>query len=587
MPLRWPAPQVGLFGFGLAMGCGQVSTWSDPPLRRLTPTEYNHTIRDLFGFSIDEPWPDVEGFDDNDGQAAWPWRFPADIPIHGFEGIAEGQVASSYLIEQYQAAADHFSQFALAAPAFWTCEDRPACAEDSVVRFAHRAWRRPLTTNEQARITAFHQTAVAEQGVDDGTRLAVMGILQAPQFLYRVEDADSRDAFALASRLSYLLWDSMPDPELFEAAATGKLQTKAHVTKQVRRMLAHPKARTAIVAFHEQWLGIDEVYSNRAARQAYAPAYLPEIVGASQGGLANESVEEVWSSYLVGAQAAMVREAQLFLERTVFEGPGTLGTLLTDHHGYATRLRGLGDNDTFRLYGVTAGDALPLEVIHESLDDGNLTYDFTYVPVTFPVDQRSGVLTLGATLAARAHPVHPAPVLRGVFVLERLACENMGQPPDGAALEAPPDAVSASSTNRERLDAITNAAPCASCHDRINPLGYAFENYDSLGGWREVDNGSAVDASGVLRLTGEPEVPFNDAVELGRALARSDRVHDCYAEQWMRYAFGTDISSSDPTLLEVQHRFKNRHKGRVLDLIVDIATSDAFRKPPASGEGNP
>lgn len=577
--------------FALAAGCGGTGEPFDPPLRRLTPDEYNHTIRDLFGVAPDAAWPSLDGEPFADSGAPWPWRFPQDVAIHGFEGMADGQVASTYLIEQYQAAAEHFSRFALVAPAFWTCEDRTTCAEPSLLRFATRAWRRPLTDDETARLVGFHQARVASEGVDNGTRLAVMAILQSPQFLYRLEapvpagdgqGAVALDAFELASRLSYLLWDSMPDPELFEAAATGQLEGRAGVDKQVRRMIADPRARAAIVRFHKQWLGIDEVFANRASMQAYAPTYLSESVRLEGGGLANEEFEEVWSSFLIAAHRSMAREAELFLERTLFDGPGRLSDLLTDHHGYATQFN---DGDTFRLYGVTAADALPQKTVSESSDDGNLEYSFTYVPVTLPADQRSGVLTLGATLAARSHPVHPAPVLRGVFVLERLACENLGQPPDDAALQAPPDSVSADATNRERLEAITAVQPCSACHDRINPLGLAFENYDSLGGWRDQDHGQPVDASGVLRLTGEAEVPFDGAVELGRALASSDRVHDCYAQQWARYAFGTEVAATDPTLAELQFRFKNRHKGKVLELIVDIATSDAFRfRAARSGE---
>ncbi len=542
-----------VFALALALplqvgGCSP-STSGEVPLRRLTPTELQHTVRDLLGYAPGVDWTE-------------PVPLPPDVPIHGFEGMAEGQVASSYLVEQYAAAAAHFAPLALDAPAFWACDDR-SCSLDSVLRFAKRAYRRPLIPDEERRLREFHAANVARDGEDEGTVATVAGILQAPQFLYLME-RPALDDFAVAARLSYFLWDSMPDPQLFEAAAAGRLSRPGAVEREARRMLEDPRARQAVVHFHRQWLGIDEVFDNRASAAAYAPTWLPSL-----------AEEEVWSSALIGMQAAMVREADLFVERTVFESPGRLSDLLTDHHGHASRIQSIVPFDTYRLYGVTAADRLPRRAHVTVLDDDNLGYALSVEPVTLPADQRAGVLGLGAVLAGRAHPVHPAPVLRGVFVLERLLCENVGQPPDDAALQAPPDTLAADATNRERLEAVTSAPPCSGCHQRINPLGLAFEHYDSLGGWRDTDHGQPVDASGSIDL-GEGEVSFDGAVELASHLATSARAHDCYALHWTRYALGTDVPDGDPTLDELQRRFRTRHDGKVLELLVDLATSDAF-----------
>jgi hypothetical protein len=332
-----------------------------------------------------------------------------------------------------------------------------------------------------------------------------------------------------------------------------------------------------VVAFHSQWLGIGEVHSNRASMDAYLDHYLPDARSqAEEDGL--QDLEEVWSGSLIGMRRAMELEAELFVERTVFDGPGRLSDLLTDHHGYATTISGVENIDTFRVYGITEADVLPGERFVHSMDDGNLGFDLHVKPVTFPPDQRAGVLTLGAVLAARAHPVHPAPVLRGAFVLERIACEHIGQPPEGAEQLAPPDAIEVSSTNRERLEAVTSSGTCAECHVRINPLGFAFENYDSLGGWRDIDNGAAVDASGTLRLEHDGNQPFTDAVSLAKHLAGSDQVHDCYVRHWARFAYGHSGSPMvDPNLVAIQKRFRTEHDGRVRELLVDLATSLSFR----------
>lgn len=571
------------------------------PSHRLTPTEYNHTVRDLMGFGPDsEDSLSTFGVDEEDlhegvVSAPWPWRFPEEVAIHGFEGHEDGQVSSPYLTEQYQAAAVHFSALMLKAPAFWTCDPEAVegraladCARDSVVKLGHRAYRRPMTEGEQSRLVAFYDKSAKAHGTRDGARLAVQGILMAPQFLYRLQPKpsdgrkpDRLDDFALASRLSYFLWDSMPDPTLFEAAANGDLRKDKEVEAQVARMLADPRARQGVVRFHEQWLDIDSVYSVSASQDAYQQRYLPESLAdydADEALLEQEELEETWSAFLVGARAGMAEEARLFVEKSVFEGGGDLTTLLTDHHGYVTYVGGGEEygGSTARIYGVTEDDLLPGERYRQTLFDGNLDFELELVPATFPKDQRSGVLTLGAVLSGHAHPVHPAPVLRGVFVLERLGCETLGQPPDSAAGAAPADTVDAEATNRARLEAVTSPQECTGCHTRINPAGFAFENFDSMGGWRTEDNGQPVDASGTLILGGETLGRFNNAPELGRLLAKSDRVHDCYALNWMRYALGREVDSTDPHLQAVQQRFRDTN-GDVLDLITEIATSDQFR----------
>ena len=135
----------------LLTGC-KINDPGEAPLRRLTPTQYNNTISDLLGYS-EAAWGDIS---EDEEESAWPWQFPTDIEIHGFEGNAEGQVASAYLIEQYQAAASHFSGFVADSPAFWACDpdsgsesEQMQCAQSSMLRFATRAYRRPLTAEEQ------------------------------------------------------------------------------------------------------------------------------------------------------------------------------------------------------------------------------------------------------------------------------------------------------------------------------------------------------------------------------------------------------------------------------------------------------
>lgn len=577
---------------GPALPAGQA------PLRRLTPTEYNNTVRDLYGHRTALDWYTARELDDFEldelyeasGGPRWPQTLPPEIPVHGFEGFREGQVASPYLVERYQAVARTFGALVTEAPHFWTCAPEGLgdaalsdCARDSVVKLASRAYRRDLSDDERAALLAFHDANVAEQGVMDGVRLTTTGVLSSPQFLYVAEPDDGvTEHWALANRLSYFLYDSMPDPELFAAASQGELGTEAEVEAQVRRMLGDWRAREAVVHFHSQWLDLDGVYATRPDFETYMPIYLPELMDEREED--EQSFEELWSAALIGLRVGMVREAERFVEDTVFERDGTLGDLLTDHRGYVTEIAEY-DLSTADLYGVDDGDIGSGGVERLEFDDGNLGFEIAVRPANLPASQRSGVLTQGAVLTTLAHPVHPAPVLRGVFVLERLTCTELGQPPDDAEASAPPDSPDADATNRVRVEAATADPVCSGCHDRINPTGFAFEHYDSVGGWRDTDNGAPVDASGSLYLAGEGQLTFRDAVELGQGLAGSRLVHDCYALHWTRYAMGRELTADDQaSLTAIQDAFW-ASGGQVSELLVSIATSPLFRTqtPDAGG----
>lgn len=581
-------------------GCGALYDPGRAPLRRLTPTEYNRTVADLYGFDDADAWPVLESVDEEEelDDRVWPQSLPPDIAVHGFEGMLDGQVASPYLTERYQSAALVFARYATHAPYFWTCdpssaptsEAREACARASVEKLAARAWRRALTNDERTRLRASFAANTAAHPLDDAITLTVAGVLSAPQFLYHVEQATTRDDgrealadWSTASRLSYFLWDSMPDPDLFTAGNDRDLGTPEQVEAQARRMLQSPKAREAVVHFHRQWLELDRVHATRADLDTYAMRYAPEVYDLTDEEEVQDR-EEVWSGALLGMRAGMVKEAELFVERTIFDGEGTLSALLTDHHGYVTEV------ESYQGVQTTAAAYNPVE-IHDShvhrmeLDDGNLGFQLTLRPATFPADQRSGLLTLGAVLAGHAHPVHPAPVLRGKFVLEQLTCRQVGQPPEGAEGAAPPDTLDVQSTNRARTEAATSASACITCHSDINGAGFAFEHYDSMGGWRDVDNGEPVDGSGSISIPGEGSITFDGPVALGRKLAASRAVHDCYALNWTRYALGRDLTpSEDADLVEIQDTFWTSG-GNVQELLVAIARSDLFRTR-ASTEGH-
>ena len=565
-----------------------------PPLA-LTPTEYNNTIADLLGFPRDgEHWPPRPLLADtlSPRRAAskgvflppppppvWPWRFPSEPGAGGFEGIVQGQNPSSYQVEELHLAAMHFAAFAPLSPPFFDCADWTAltpaaqehCARAGIERFAERAWRRPLAGDERERLAAFWRDNLTAGPIDEAIALTVAGILQAPAFHFRIErgDASGREPtpWELATRLSYFLWDSMPDDELFAAAAAGELTTRAGVERQARRMLDDEKARPAVVHFHNQWLGTDRVLRIAPARRAFGPLFgiEPELETAR-----DDDVQ--WPTIMGPVRHSMKLETELFVEQTVFDGDGTFTALMTDHHGFLS-------DATVPIYGdgVTRLPDRPevtrqIEFVAVSIGRKE---PLTLYPATFPREQRAGVLTHPSVLAVGAYAVQPGPILRGVHVLERIACMELGAPIQGAETALPPDSLAVESTNRERTAAATASPACAGCHRRINPPGFAFEHYDALGAWRARDNGHPVDASGSLALPGGETLTFADGIDFVHQLAASDRVRDCYALHWTRYALGERIEAATPGLEAIQRRF--REDDSIEDLLVSIAGSDLFR----------
>ncbi len=216
-----------------------------------------------------------------------------------------------------------------------------------------RAYRRPVSADELARLENFWRDNRAAGPADEAVALTIAGILQAPSFHFRM-DPDNLAAergtaslrqWELASRLSYFLWDSMPDAELFAAAEAGRLATKAAVERQARRMLDKPEARGAVVNFHHQWLGTDQVLLVAPARRAFGPLF---DLTTQLKTVDKDAVEDLeWPAVMGPVRHSMKFETELFIEQTIFDGAGTLEALMTDHHGYMS-------DATAPIYGANA-----------------------------------------------------------------------------------------------------------------------------------------------------------------------------------------------------------------------------------------
>ncbi|MEC9464991.1 MAG: DUF1588 domain-containing protein, partial [Myxococcota bacterium] len=321
-----------------------------------------------------------------------------------------------------------------------------------------------------------------------------------------------------------------------------------------------------VISFHHQLLGTDEVRRVAPARRAHA-----EVFGLSPTLSFDQDCDPEWPGVLGPIRASFEAETNLFIERTIFDGAGSLHALLTDNHGYMS-------DSTAVIYGdgVNALNGPEVNYSYEmiQLSQGS-NNNLTLYPVEFPVSERAGLLTLPSVLAVGAYAVHPAPILRGIRLLERLACQHFAPPPPGAEALVPADTNEAEGTNRQRTEAVTSSPMCSVCHQTLNPPGFAFEHYDALGRFRTEDNGEAVDASGSFTLENGEVFSFQDGVELSYQLAESSQVQDCYVSRWASYAVGYPIDEGQETLRELQASF--RDNDHVLELLLNITTSDLFR----------
>ena len=396
----------------------------------LSPAEYNNTVLDLLGLPEDVsawlrsaahcgPYQRLSGragglFGTAGTQPPpWPWQFPPETGVDGFDGMIDGQEVSAYRTRRAaEGCRQPLAGFTLVSPEFFTCDawaelassEQAACAQASLIRFAQRAWRRPLRSAERSRLVSALEDAWRLGSAEEAVVLTVAGILQSPNFVFRVEvgagDPDSTGHVTLtdweiASRLSYLVWDSMPDAALFAAAAEGSLSSAEGIRDQTRRMLSDPRAERALVRFHEQWLDIDDVLSIAPAQRAYGPRYgldvMPELDTTGDG---------EWPMVVGPIRHSMVAEFALFIRDVVLDGDARLSTLLTSNEGWVS-------GATEQIYGDAVvprdGDSVAwsYDYIANSLPySGTLSLR----PVTWPADERAGLLTMPAVLAVGSYP---------------------------------------------------------------------------------------------------------------------------------------------------------------------------------------
>jgi hypothetical protein len=497
------------------------------PMRRLNRDEYAATIRDLLNVHF------------NAGHA-----LPADgAGGEGFDNAAETLFLSPIHAEKYLEAAKESLDYGAKDPksrkAFIIVEPggdiSPEQAAQKVVEaFVPRAFRRPALAGEVDRyMNLFRNWQKRGENFDHAILFALAGVLVSPNFLFRMEQPnlgpDPRlvDDYALASRLSYFLWGAMPDQALFDLAAQGKLQDAAVLTEQIGRMLKNERARDFAERFVDQWLNTRELGRDIKPDEKLFPAY-----------------------YDAEIQSAMRYEPILFFQEILAQNLSLLNLLDAPFTILTNKLS--------NFYGLSL-KGLTQQPKHADLP---------------PNSHRGGILSMAAVLAVSSYPERTSPVLRGKWILETV----LGTPPPPPPPNVPPlkedHGGALPQTLRERLEEHRRDPVCASCHSRIDPLGFALENYDVLGRWRTEDNGKTIDNRGELpdgtRIAGPDELK---KILLER---RTVFLHH-FTSKLLGYALGRGLTPADScTVDQIVDRLESEQY-RSQSLIRAIVLSVPFR----------
>lgn len=508
-------------------------------IRRLTRTEYNHTLRDLLG--IDQDIAGAVGM-------------PDESVGHGFDNLGEALKVQAVLMEKYFAGADqaieHFytpikddaAREARRLEAFRKLFSVPPSAEvtkrqaarQMMQKFLARAYRRPVEGVEVERfLKLYDDTGGSQKPLYESMRAMLKAALVSPNFLLRIEQNREPESstkpyrisdYELATRLSYFLWASMPDDQLLAQAAAGKLSQPEVLDAEVTRMLADPKARALADNFAAQWLQLRKLPAARPSIEFF-PTLTPTLRQAMY-----EETSLFFDSMRTEDRSLV---ALLDADYTFLNGP------LAEHYGIA----GV-SGDNFRRVQLKAGDV------------------------------RGGLLGMASVLTINAHTFRPSPTMRGKWILEVVFGTPPPPPPANVSQIKAEDEQGEAKDFREVLARHASDASCAACHKQIDPLGFGLENFDAIGRYRETHGGEAVNASGTL-----PDgTKFTGPRELRKVvLARQDDFLRNVTEQMYAYALGREVEYHDQAELEAIFVKLSQDDHRLSSLVRSIATSYAFQ----------
>ncbi len=415
--------------------------------------------------------------------------------------------------------------------------DRNARLQDYCVKFAERAFRRPLT-EEQKKLFIDRQFEAAKEP-ETAVKRVVLLVMHSPRFLYREADAHSPlapggrgvggegDPFDVASRISFGLWDSLPDAALNKAAADGQLKTRADVIREAERMMADRRARAKMRTFFLRWLQLDEV-AELAKDAKHFPGFDANVVTDLQSSLEIFLDEVMWS------------------DRSDYRQ-----LLLVDHLHLNGRLA--------KLYG------------------GDLPADGPFSKVTFTSGERVGLLTHPFLFANYSYAATSSPIHRGVFLARNVLGVTLRQPPDAFTPLAPE--LHPKLNTRERITLQTSPKDCRSCHGIINPLGFTLENFDAIGRLRDIENGKPIDPTGSFTTRSGTTEKFNGARDLAKYVANSDEAHEAFVARMFHYIVRQPVLAYGPDKLNELRRDFAKNDCNMRRLVVEIVAQTALAKP--------
>ena len=412
-----------------------------------------------------------------------------------------------------------------------------ACTRSFFERFGRRAWRRPLEVGELDRLVALSESAAAELGsAIEGVRWATVGVLASPNFIYRAElGAPSVDGslrftgYEMASRLAFLIWNSVPDDALLADAAAGALATPEGVRAAAERLLSAPAGREAVGNFAEEYMRLD-----RVLLQAKDPELYPE--------------------YTSTLQAAMVRDMRSAWESVAFDEQTSVLSVFTTGNVFV-------NSELATLYGLDA----------TGLDPN--TFRSATLPAGGP---RAGILGKSGFLSQFANQKYGSPTLRGKFISESFLCTPIEPPPGDVNTDIPEPPDDMPMTRRQQLSAHSTNPTCAGCHMMMDPMGFPFENFDAVGRYRTLDHGLPVDASGEFPQSDGSTLPVFDAAEFATAAASSDLVARCMLRKFYGYAMGYKERDVDAAVLDSLYESFQGSGYQLRELILSLVTHEAF-----------
>ncbi len=517
------------------VGCAAVAipglaadTDPQPVVRRLTPDQYRHIIADIFG-----PTVTIDG------------RFEPDVRTDGLLAVGAGRVSVTAAgLEQYDAIARgiaaqvvderHRGTLIPCQPASPTAPD-DSCARKFIASVGPLLFRRPIRDDEvAAQVAVAHEAAAKLKDFYAGLGMSLAGMLDSLQFLFRQEQAVpdrqnagayTLDPYSRATRLSFLLWDTKPDAELLAAAASGALERRSGLERQVDRMLASPRLADGVRAFFTDMLQFDQ-FTTLSKDAAIYPKFTFKVAADAE-----EQTLRTVTDHLLTRH-------------------GDYRDLFTTRKTFLTPLLG-------SIYDVPVARGAP----------------GAWQPYEFAEgDPRAGILMEASFVALHSHPGRSSPTLRGKALREVLLCQKVPDPPGNVNFAVVQDSNNPNlKTTRARLTAHRTEPTCAGCHKLMDPMGLAMENFDSSGGFRTTENGVPIDTSGEL-----DGVKFTDAAGLARAVHDNPATVACLVDRLYSYATGRPPAKSEAEWLAALRKGFADDGYRMPELLRRIATSPEF-----------